>query len=220
LLVLLVLLVFLVMLLPIGALFFLPPSGRSRRWVGRYTALDAQSSWGPEHTFNEGFLVSLGQDLRLSASTLEALRNHQIREATLLSLTRSELEVRLNVTLNDAVAIYAWSTSKRKAEEDKERLERKAEEEKERLLKRQQKLDRSKCILIFNDANGRYEEFYFSDQNILQSYFSNLRIGGLALVREDADADADADAGANTQIIPVTIEWERLVNSSRYAVRR
>ena len=162
-----------------------------QRWLRQQSfALHAAARSG----YDESFIASLCSNLCLQPATEESLRNHRVPENVLLAIDIGGLEQRYNISYYDAVTLSGWSLSRRKQEDDAERVRRK-----------QEKFNKSKLARIFNEANGQYEDFFFSDQNSLQTFIANTRIRGLALV--------DADRSS----ILVVREWDRLVNGSYYA---
>jgi len=145
--------------------------------------------------YDESFITSLCVNLTLQAATEECLRKHRVPENVLLALDSGGLVKHFDIPFYDAVTLSDWSVLRRKQEEEAERARRK-----------QEKIDQRKHVLIFNEANGKYEKMCFSDQNSLQLFISDTRIRGLALV--------DADDSSTLEVVR---EWDRLVNGSCYA---
>ena len=156
--------------------------------------------------YDESFITSLCVNLTLQAATEECLRKHRVPENVLLALDSGGLVKHFDIPFYDAVTLSDWSVLRRKQEEEAERARRKQEEEAERARLKQEKIDQRKHVLIFNEANGKYEKMCFSDQNSLQLFISDTRIRGLALV--------DADDSSTLEVVR---EWDRLVNGSCYA---
>ena len=173
-----------------------------QRWLRQPSlALHAAARSG----YDESFIASLCSNLNLQPATEESLRNHRVPENVLLAIDIGGLEQRYNISYYDAVTLSGWSLSRRKQEDDAERARRKQEDDAEQARRKQEKFNKSKLARIFNEANGQYEDFFFSDQNSLQTFIADARIRGLALV--------DADRSS----ILVVREWDRLVNGSYYA---
>ena len=156
--------------------------------------------------YDESFITLLCVNLTLQAATEECLRKHRVPENVLLALDWGGLVKHFNIPLYDAVTLSDWSVLRRKQEEEAEQARRKQEDEAERARRKQEKIDQRKHVLIFNEANGKYEKMCFSDQNSLQIFISDTRIRGLALV--------DADDSSTFEVVR---EWDRLVNGSCYA---
>ena len=144
--------------------------------------------------YDEAFVKALSSELGFEAETVEILHHHLVSELTLRSVSRLELQQTFNITLKDAILINAWCNAKLKEEEKAER---------DRL--KQQKLDQSKHVRIYNEADGKYADVSFLDQNGLQTFLSGSRISALALV----------DATRTSSLLITT--WENLVTNSSYA---
>jgi hypothetical protein len=185
-----------------------------QRWLRQPSlALHAAARSG----YDESFIASLCSNLSLQPATEESLRNQRVPENVLFAIDIGGLEQRYNISFYDAVTLSDWSVLRRKQEEEAERARYKQEEEAERARYKheeeaerarytQEKIDQRKHVLIFNEANGKYEKMCFSDQNSLQLFISDTRIRGLALV--------DADDSSTLEVVR---EWDRLVNGSCYA---
>ena len=158
--------------------------------------------------YDDDFVTALGANLGLQAATVATLRNERVPELVLMALNRHELQKHFNITLIDSVLINDWrETAERvrlKAEETAERVRLKAEETAERVRLKQLKFDQAKRVRIFNEGERKYQDYYFPDQSGLQTFFSNRRTSGLALV--------DANSSASL----VVTDWERLVNGNHY----
>jgi hypothetical protein len=166
--------------------------------------------------YKEEFVTKLSSDLSLQPETTEKLRRHRVPELTLLSLSRHELQEIFDIALDDAVLISTWFSVRLKEEEKAERTrlkegeiaERtrlKEEEMAERTRLKKLKLDQSKHVRIFNEADMEYADISFSDQISLQTFLSGSRIPALALV----------DANRTSSLLITA--WEHLVNNSCYA---
>jgi len=93
-----------------------------------------------------------------------------------------------------------------KGEKEKEEKARIKEEEKaDRARLKKLKLESSKHVRIYNEADQKYADVSFSDQISLQTFLSGSRIPALALV--------DAN---RTSTLLITA-WEQMVNNSCYA---
>ena len=165
--------------------------------------------------YDDDFVTALGANLGLQAATVATLRNERVPELVLMALNRHELQKHFNITLIDSVLINDWrETAERvrlEAEEtaervrlEAERVRLKAEETAERVRVKQLKFDQAKRVRIFNEGERKYQDYYFPDQSGLQTFFSNRRTSGLALV--------DANSSASL----VVTDWERLVNGNHY----
>ena len=186
-------------------------------WIALRTSLPATSAHGfrrawragrsvvPEpsvrklsaRAYDDGFVTALGSNLGLQAATVATLRNERVQELVLRTLNRDELRKEFNVSLVDAVLINDWRETALRA-----RL--KAEETAERARLKQLKFDQAKLVRIFNEDSRNYDDYHFPDQSSLQTFFSNQRTSGLALV----------DPSSSSSL--VVTDWERLVNGSHY----
>ena len=197
-------------------------------WNAFYTSLPATSAHGvrrawpagrsvvPElsvrklsaRAYDDGFVTALGSNLGLHAATVATLRNERVQELVLRTLNRDELRKEFNISLVDAVLINDWretvERARLKAEETVERARLKAEETAERARLKQLKFDQAKLVRIFNEDSRNYDDYYFPDQSSLQTFFSNQRTSGLALV----------DPSSSSSL--VVTDWERLVDGSHY----
>ena len=144
------------------------------------------------------------------------MRDGRVPELVLMALSRQELQKHFDISLVDAILINDWKESRHKEEETAEqsrlkeektaeRVRLKEEETAERVRFKQLKFDQAKLVSIFDEDNKKYADYYFPDQSSLQTFFSNQRISGLALV----------DANFSSSL--VVTDWERLVNGSHYA---
>ena len=169
---------------------FAPWSMRARSGQRTLSALHALGG----SAYDEEFITALSSELSFVAETVDKLRLNRVTELTLRSLSRLELQQIFNITLNDAVMISAWCSARLKEEEKAERARLK-----------QQKLEQSKHLRIFNEADGEYSDISSPDQNSLQTDLSGSRISALRLV----------DASRTSSLLIMT--WDSLVNNSCYA---
>ena len=172
--------------------------GFRRAWrAGRSVVPELSVRKLSARAYDGGFVTALGSNLGLHAATVATLRNERVQELVLRTLNRDELRKEFNISLVDAVLINDWR-------ETVERARLKAEETVERARLKQLKFDQAKLVRIFNEDSRNYDDYYFPDQSSLQTFFSNQRTSGLALV----------DPSSSSSL--VVTDWERLVDGSHY----